>query len=195
VTYIPNREGRLTGTLTITDNAHGSPQTVSLFAEAAPRRPVGIEIAPTQLTFPNTIAGQPSAPETVMVTNPEINRRFPAIRVAIEVTSNPTSVFTQTNNCPGTGIRGGDSCTVSVTFTPSADTQQTGDLTITDDANGHSTEIPLSGMGTATATPTPTKTATPTATATSTATPTATATSTVTPTATFTPIRQPGIAE
>jgi subtilase family serine protease len=195
VTYIPNANGKLTGKLTITDNAHGSPQTVSLFAEAAPRRPVGIGIAPTDLTFANTTTGQPSAPETVTVTNPAINRRFPAIRVAIAVASNPTSVFTQTNDCPGAGIRGGDSCTVSVTFTPSANTQQTGELTITDDANGHSTEIPLNGMGTATATPTATKTATPTATATKTATPTATATLTATPTATFTPIRQPGIAD
>src|SRR5277367_387122 len=195
VTYIPNAKGKLTGTLTIADNANGSPQTVSLFAEAAPRRPVGIAIAPTDLTFPNTTAGRPSAPETVTVTNPAINRRFPAIRVAIEVASNPTTVFTQTNDCLAAGIRGGDSCTVSVTFTPSTDTEQTGDLTITDDANGHATEIPLSGMGTGTATPTATSTATSTPTATKTATPTATATLTATPTATFTPIRQPGIAD
>jgi hypothetical protein len=61
------------------------------------------------------------------------------------VSDNP-EVFTQTNNCPAS-LAAGSSCTIMVTFTPSAAMKQTGTLTITDNAGGGQQTVALSGAG------------------------------------------------
>jgi hypothetical protein len=55
-------------------------------------------------------------------------------------------VFMQTNNCPAS-LAAGASCSISVTFTPSAAMKQTGAVTITDNGNGGMQKVPLSGTG------------------------------------------------
>jgi hypothetical protein len=52
----------------------------------------------------------------------------------------------QTNNCPAS-LAAGASCSISVTFKPSAATKQTGTLTIIDNGNGGMQQVPLSGTG------------------------------------------------
>ena len=57
-----------------------------------------------------------------------------------------TGDFTQTNTC-GTSIAAGASCTVNVSFRPTASGTRTGTLTITSNATNSPTTVALSGTG------------------------------------------------
>jgi hypothetical protein len=106
---------------------------------------VTLKIKPKKLKFPKTGVGTPSKPKTVKVSNPKGKKNHPGLPVLIEMISDP-GVFTQTNDCPAS-LAAGASCSISVTFTPSAATKQTGTLTITDNANTGMQNVPLSGTG------------------------------------------------
>ena len=107
--------------------------------------PVTLKIKPKVLKFPKTTVGTTSKPKKVKVSNPKSSKKHMGHPVLIEMISDP-DVFKQTNNCPAS-LAAGSSCTISVTFTPSAATKQTGTLTITDNANGSMQKVPLSGPG------------------------------------------------
>ena len=58
--------------------------------------------------------------------------------------------FSETNNCPTTALVGSATCTVLVTFKPTAEGSRSGALTITSDAPASPLSIALSGVGTST---------------------------------------------
>jgi hypothetical protein len=98
-----------------------------------------ISISPTAVGFGSVATGSSSAPQAVTVTN--------SGTAAAPVTSIGTSGdFSQTNNCGGS-IAAGSSCTVNVTFTPTATGSRAGNLTVT--AAGITNTVPLSGTGVA----------------------------------------------
>jgi hypothetical protein len=108
----------------------------------------GVNASPTALAFSPQVAGTTSAAQTVTVSNPT--------SAAAPVSSIATSgAFAQTNTC-GTSIAANGSCTVSVTFSPTATGSATGSLTI--NAGGVTSTVSLSGTGTA---PGPVLTASP----------------------------------
>src|SRR5204863_186911 len=55
--------------------------------------------------------------------------------------------FAQTNNC-GASLNPGATCSINVTFTPTAKDNRSGTITITDDATTSPQGIPVSGLGT-----------------------------------------------
>src|SRR5207253_867297 len=66
VTFTPTASGARTGTLSLTDNAGGSPQIMTLSGNGtAP----GVGLAPTSLDFGNQLLATTSAPMTVTLTN------------------------------------------------------------------------------------------------------------------------------
>jgi len=65
------------------------------------------------------------------------------------VQATPSPEFTASTDCPSGGLAGGQSCHVTVHFTPAALGARTGTLTITDDAAGSRQTVPLTGTGTA----------------------------------------------
>jgi hypothetical protein len=87
----------------------------------------------------------PSKPKTVKVSNPKGSSKHPGLPVQIEMISDP-GVFAQTNDCTSS-LAANASCTISVTFTPSAATRQTGMLVITDNAQRNPQMVPVSGVG------------------------------------------------
>jgi hypothetical protein len=91
------------------------------------------------------MVGTSSKRKTVKVSNPKGNKKHPGISVLIEMISDP-GVFMQTNDCPAS-LSAGSSCTISVKFAPSVANKQTGTLTITDNANGGTQTVLLSGIG------------------------------------------------
>jgi hypothetical protein len=137
VTFTPTASGSRSGSLTLTDNAGDSPQTVSLTGTAA----VGaVQLSPTSLTFANQNLNTTSAAQTVTLSN---NGPTP-LSISIIATSGD---FAQANNC-GTSLIAGGNCTISVTFTPITAGTRSGALTITDNAVAGSTQtVPLSGTG------------------------------------------------
>ncbi len=135
VTFVPTVSGTASAAVTITDNAAGSPQTVSLLGTGvAP----AVLLSPTNLTFASQIVGTTSPAQTVTLTN--------SGSAALAITSITASAeYAQTNTC-GTSVAAGAACSISVTFTPTATGTQTGTVTIVDNA-GSSQVVNLTGSG------------------------------------------------
>jgi hypothetical protein len=68
---------------------------------------------------------------------------------SIAITGTNASDFAQTNTCPSglATLAAGASCTISVTFTPSAAGGRTAALSVTDNASGSPQSVALSGTG------------------------------------------------
>jgi Carbohydrate binding module (family 6)/F5/8 type C domain/Abnormal spindle-like microcephaly-assoc'd, ASPM-SPD-2-Hydin len=98
--------------------------------------------SPTSLTFASQAVNTTSAAQAVTLTNTGT--------AAASVSSIATSGdFSQANTC-GTSIAVNASCTVNVSFRPTASGTRTGTLTVTSNASNSPTTVALSGTGTAT---------------------------------------------
>jgi len=99
----------------------------------------GVQTSPSALNFGSVVTGQTSSAQTVAVTNPTSS--------AASVSSISTNGdFAETNSC-GSSIAANGSCSVSVTFTPTASGSRSGSLTVV--AGGVTNTVSLSGTGTA----------------------------------------------
>jgi hypothetical protein len=103
-----------------------------------------LRASPSSLSFASTLTGSTSAAQTVTVSNPGSS----AASVSSVSASGP---FSQTNTC-GTSIAAGGSCTVSVTFTPTAAGTASGTLSVASSAPGSPLTVALSGTGTSSTT-------------------------------------------
>lgn len=105
-------------------------------------RPSAVSLTPSPLSISQNV-GSTSPPQPVSVYN------FGGSPLNVSGVSVSGSGFAQTNNCPGT-LAAGSSCTVNVTFTPSAAGAVTGTLTITDNSGnlGSTQTVALTGTGT-----------------------------------------------
>ncbi|PYT74391.1 MAG: hypothetical protein DMG39_03300, partial [Acidobacteria bacterium] len=141
----PTASGARTGTLSVTDNAGGSPQAVPLSGNGtAP----AVGLAPTSLGFGNQPLATISASVTVTLTNTGT--------AALTITSFAASgdfaaTSTGASACPTSPatLAAGANCSINVTFTPTALGARTGTLSVTDNAGGSLQTVPLSGNGTA----------------------------------------------
>jgi hypothetical protein len=136
VTFTPTAAGIRTGAVTITDNAAGSPHTLPLTGTGG--LPV-VSLTPASLTFATQFVGttSPAQPATLKNTGSG----------PLSITSIATAGdFAQTNNC-GSTVNAGASCTLMVTFTPTATGTRTGAISITDDAAGSPHKLVLGGTG------------------------------------------------
>jgi hypothetical protein len=136
VTFTPTVVGGQSGTLTITDNASGSPHTVALNG-------IGLgavaTLSATSLNFGNQTVGSTSAAQTLSLTN-----SGNAPMTISNIT--PSGDFAETHTC-GASLPATASCTLSVTFTPTAAGSRTGALTIADNAPGSPHTVTLAGTG------------------------------------------------
>jgi pimeloyl-ACP methyl ester carboxylesterase len=140
ITFAPLALGTLTASLTITDNAANSPQTVGLSGTGTGP---AVSLSSSSLTFSAQLSGTSSTAQIVTLTNTG--------NATLTISSITASGdFSQTNTC-GSSVSAGANCTISVTFTPTAAGTRTGTLTITDNASGSSQTVSLTGTGVATA--------------------------------------------
>ncbi|HEX3962748.1 MAG TPA: choice-of-anchor D domain-containing protein, partial [Trebonia sp.] len=95
--------------------------------------------SPSSLAFASTTVGSASAAQTVTVSNPNST----AVSVSSVSASGP---FAETSTC-GTSIAAGGSCTVSVTFKPTATGSATGSLSVASNAPSSPLAVALSGTG------------------------------------------------
>ena len=138
VTFTPTAAGARTGTISVTDNAPASPQTASLTGTGVAVGP-SASLSPTSLTFASQTIGTTSAAQNITLSN--------AGTAALSITSIAASGdYAQTNNC-GTSVAAGGSCTIAVTFTPTAAGTRTGAITVTDNAPGSPHTASLTGTG------------------------------------------------
>ncbi|MGA2099544.1 MAG: choice-of-anchor D domain-containing protein [Candidatus Sulfotelmatobacter sp.] len=141
VTFSPTINSTVTANVSITDNAMGSPQTVSLLGTGASS---AVTLSPSSLTFSSQAVGTTSSSQNVSLTNTG--------SVTLGITSiSATGNFGQTNNC-GTSLVSGATCTIGVTFTPLTTGTLTGTVSISDSIAGSPQTVSLTGTGSAAAT-------------------------------------------
>jgi len=134
--FAPKATGPLTGTITITSNATGNPQTVSLSGAGISGQPAA-SLAPTTLSFSPQPAGTTSRPQTVTLTN----TGTATLTISGIAASGAAA---QSNTCP-TSLAPGANCAIYVMFAPHATGAQSGKITIT--SNAPPQTIAVSGNG------------------------------------------------
>jgi CSLREA domain-containing protein len=143
VTFTPGATGSRTATLSITDNAAGSPHTatVSGTGTAAPI----VQLSSSLLAFGNQNDGSTSGSQSVTVTN---NGNASLTSIVISVTGTNSSEFAQTNNC-GSTLAQSASCSINVTFSPVTAGSKSASVQIADNAGNSPQSISLTGTGVA----------------------------------------------
>jgi hypothetical protein len=137
VEFDPTQTGSRTSAISIADNAAGSPQSVPLSGTgSAP----GATLSPASLSFSGVLVGKSSATQSVTLSNPGTGTlNINAITASGD--------FSETNNCMAT-VAAGSSCTITVTFSPTAAWSRGGSIVITDNAyNDPNQVMVLVGMG------------------------------------------------
>ncbi len=136
VTFKPTATGRRTGSIILTDNASSALQGLTLNGSAvAPY----VGLSPGSVTFGGQSIGTTSSAQMVKLSNMG--------NVPIVISSIATEGdFAQTNTC-GTGMASGSSCTIQVTFTPTANGTRNGELTVSDSDPSSPQTITLNGSG------------------------------------------------
>ena len=139
VRFKPTASGTRTAALSVSDNAVGSPQKVSLSGIGTTAK-----LSPVSLTFSTQAIGTTSPAKTVTLTN--VGTSTLSI-TAIAITGTNTGDFAQTHTC-GSSLVAGASCKISVKFKPTASGTRTAALSISDNAAGSPQKVTLSGIGT-----------------------------------------------
>jgi hypothetical protein len=141
VTFTPAATGTFTAAVTLTDNAAGSPQTVSLSGTVGS---VAANISPSSLTFGDESVDMTSSPQTVTVDN----TGSAALSItSIAFTGADPADFTAVDTC-SPSVAAGGTCTIAISFMPAASGAVTAALTITDSATGSPQSVALTGTGT-----------------------------------------------
>lgn len=139
VSFTPTAPGTRTGAITITDNASTSPQTISLTGTGTI-----VALSPTKLTFASQIVGTSSPPKTITVTNVDSSLTLNVSSVVVGGVN--AGDFTESDNCVGP-IGPTGTCTISVTFTPTATGTRNAVLSVNDDGGGSPQNVTLTGSG------------------------------------------------
>lgn len=144
VTFKPTTTGIRTGSVSITDNAAGSPQSVSLSGTGVEP---GVTLSPLSLAFAGQLITTSSAAQSVTLTN----SGTAALTISsIAITGANIGDFAEANTCPAStaNLAVGAKCTINVTFTPTASGNRAASVTIADNAIGSPQSVSLTGTGT-----------------------------------------------
>ncbi len=151
ITLTPTVAGSRSASLSITDDAPGSPQSIPLTGNEIVYPP-NASFSPTLLTFSLQAVGTISAPQTATLTN---TGQGPLNITSISLggpilTGNggnqADSYFTQANNC-GSTLAAGASCTFHVTFTPPVSGQINDGVSVQDNQGNSPQILGLTGTG------------------------------------------------
>ncbi len=142
VAFAPASTGTLTGSLVLTDNGVGSPQTVSLTGTGV--APVS-SLFPSSLSFGNQLVGTTSAAQTGIVTNTGTGN-LTVSNVGL-TGANGGDFAKSADTCTGATVAPSATCTASVTFKPAATGSRSASLAFTDNASNSPQAVALSGTG------------------------------------------------
>ncbi|HTH53677.1 MAG TPA: choice-of-anchor D domain-containing protein [Edaphobacter sp.] len=134
VVFAPFYSGTTTGSMDVVDSRSGIVRSLAFVGYSPPTPPTS---EPTSLTFGPTQVGTTSAAQTVNL----FARATDQINLTMGSTTDASGDFSVTPaSCRGT-------CTVSITFTPSATGTRQGSIVVTDAVNGLTSSIALQGTG------------------------------------------------
>jgi hypothetical protein len=136
VTFTPTASGTRTASLTVSDNASGSPQSVSLTGTGvAPT----VTLSPSSLSFGQEDVNMTSPARTVTLSN--------AGSASVNILNIGTGYyFAETNTC-GSALAAGANCAINVTFKPVTYGDFSGSLVVNDSAPGSPQICNLTGTG------------------------------------------------
>ena len=135
ITFKPSAVQYYSATLTITDSAGNSPQVVTLTGNGN----IPVSYSPKQILFPNQGINSTSSAYSFTLTNNQ------STVISISSIAAPAP-FSTTNTC-ASSLAAGKSCTVNVTFRPTAVQYYSADVTITDTGANSPQIIPITGNG------------------------------------------------
>jgi len=135
ITFKPTQPGSRTAMLSITDNAPGSPQHVSLTGTGTV-----VELNPATLSFGLVGVGLSKNLPTTLTNVGSTTLNFSGITT----TGTDADEFSQTSTC-GSSVGAGKSCTITVTFRPKEAGSDSAQVSISD--NGGLQQVSLSGTG------------------------------------------------
>jgi hypothetical protein len=139
VTFTPSVASVESAKLVFADVDPSSPQFATLTGTGTANAPVAV-LTPTSLDFGSQLVTTPSSPAKTITLKNNGN-------LVLNITSITSSGdFAETNTC-GASLPAGMTCTISVTFTPTAMGARTGTITVTDNANGSPRTVQLTGTG------------------------------------------------
>jgi hypothetical protein len=136
VAFAPGSAGADSAALAVTDNAHGSPQSVALSGTGVGPTPT---LSPASLTFADGSSGM----QTVTVTNPgpsPLSIGTPTVSGA-----QPSAFEIGTDTCASTSLAAAQQCTIAVT-TSATTGMSSATLQIPDDAAGSSAAVALTAV-------------------------------------------------
>ena len=137
ITYVPKVVGAEVGVLTVSDEFRS--QTVALNGTGL--APPGISLSPAAgLSFTPTAVGQMSSTQSITLSNTG------GVSLAISAEAVTGDFAVSANTC-GNTLAAAASCTVQISFSPTAPGARSGVLSITDNAANSPQTLPLSGVG------------------------------------------------
>ena len=139
ITFTPGAAAAKTGTFSMTDDAAGSPHTINVKGTGVTSA-TAVTVTPSSLSFGNVTVGDVSPAQTVTITNT-------GTQVLTFTGISANGDFSSTDTCTSNVLNVGQSCTASVTFSPTASGARVGSLSISDNAAGSPQSVVLSGTG------------------------------------------------
>jgi hypothetical protein len=142
VTFTPSAIGARAATITFTSNAAGSPHSIPLSGTGLSP---AISISPSTLAFGTVNLGTASAAQTVTVTN---TGNTPLVLGTLAIGgTNAGDYALSANTCSGASLPAAGTCSVGVTFTPTAIGTRAAAITFTSNTESSPHSVPLSGTG------------------------------------------------
>jgi len=143
VRFVPKITGALTATITLTYNATGSPQSITLSGTGITAPVASLSLSSTSLSFGSEPVGSSTAVRSVTLTNTsEVELYFSSITL----TGADAMSFASSNTC-GISLAAGVTCSIAARFAPTVTGALTATLALTDSATGSPQSIALSGTG------------------------------------------------
>jgi hypothetical protein len=145
INFTPALVSAVSGSLVMTDNASGSPRSVTLSGtgtSSPTAQPRWVSAAP--LVYSTTDVGQASASQTSTLTNAG---NAPFTPTAIVLSGTAAADFQRGGSCQvGTPVAASQSCTVTISFAPSQAGSRTASVSVTTDG-GAVLALQLTGQG------------------------------------------------
>ena len=138
VGFAPPSLGSFTATLSLSDDASNSPQTVALSGSGV--QPA-VSLSASSLAFGNQVVGSKSANKAIVLTNSGTD----TLNIGAATAGLPFAIAA--DGCSNTALAPGASCTIQVDYAPAATGPSSGALSIPDDAAGSPQTVVLSGTG------------------------------------------------
>ncbi|HEV2991129.1 MAG TPA: choice-of-anchor D domain-containing protein, partial [Candidatus Angelobacter sp.] len=136
IVFTPTAVGNRSGSLSLSSNSNPAPAAVTLNGTGLG---AVASLSPASLTFGSQLVGTSSSAQTVTLSNTGNT----ALTISTFVMAGD---FAQTNNC-GTSVAAGATCTVNVTFAPTARGTGSGSLGLNSNTTGPRPGVNLSGTG------------------------------------------------